>query len=204
VLMNSTSSEASCVLKVITIVGHATGDHPAVAGHGSPGSTTTEHVLVHTGQNYDYELNQVFFDDLGSVSRTLPRGCGSDRGTDHRPGHHRGGQGAGIEEQPDAMLVLGDTNSCLAAIAAKRRKVPIFHMEAGNRCFDFSACPRRSTDASWTTSRHQPDLQRHRARVPAARRPAARPGDLHRQPDARGDRALPPQVSSLDGWRGWA
>ena len=95
-----------------------------------------EHVLVHTGQNYDYELNQIFFDDLGI----------------RKPDHFLqavGGTAAETigkiisavdtvlaQEQPDAMLVLGDTNSCLSVIPAKRRKVPIFHMEAGNRCFD--------------------------------------------------------------------
>ena len=95
-----------------------------------------EHVLVHTGQNYDYELNQVFFDDLGV----------------RKPDHFLGSAGATAAETignviiavdrvlatetPDALLVLGDTNSCLAVIPAKRRKVPIFHMEAGNRCFD--------------------------------------------------------------------
>ncbi|RTL37847.1 MAG: UDP-N-acetylglucosamine 2-epimerase (non-hydrolyzing) [Burkholderiales bacterium] len=97
----------------------------------------TEHVLVHTGQNYDYELNEVFFSDLGI----------------RKPDHFLEAAGATAAEtiaqviqnvdrvlaetQPDALLILGDTNSCLAAIAAKRRKVPIFHMEAGNRCFDF-------------------------------------------------------------------
>jgi UDP-N-acetylglucosamine 2-epimerase (non-hydrolysing) len=95
-----------------------------------------EHVLVHTGQNYDYELNQIFFDDLNI----------------RKPDHFlnaAGGSGAetigkviiGVDQmladiKPDAMLVLGDTNSCMAVIPAKRRKVPVFHMEAGNRCFD--------------------------------------------------------------------
>ena len=96
----------------------------------------TRHVLVHTGQSYDYELNEIFFVEMGlrrpdvfleavgeSVAETI------------------GNFVARIDpvleqEQPDAVLVLGDTNSCLAVIAAKRRKVPIFHMEAGNRCFD--------------------------------------------------------------------
>ena len=95
-----------------------------------------EHVLVHTGQNYDYELNQIFFDDLGL----------------RKPDHFLNAAGASaaetigkiiaamdavlLAEQPEALLVLGDTNSCLAVIPAKRRKVPVFHMEAGNRCFD--------------------------------------------------------------------
>lgn len=97
-----------------------------------------EHVLVHTGQNYDYELNQIFFDDLGV------------RKPDHFLDSAANSSGAAQtignliiavdrvldQEQPEAILVLGDTNSCLAVIPAKRRKIPIFHMEAGNRCFD--------------------------------------------------------------------
>jgi UDP-N-acetylglucosamine 2-epimerase (non-hydrolysing) len=95
-----------------------------------------DHVLVHTGQNYDYELNQVFFDDLGV----------------RKPDHFLNSAGTNAaqtignliiavdkvleEERPEALLVLGDTNSCLAVIPAKRRKISIFHMEAGNRCFD--------------------------------------------------------------------
>jgi UDP-N-acetylglucosamine 2-epimerase (non-hydrolysing) len=95
-----------------------------------------EHVLVHTGQNYDYELNQIFFDDLGI----------------RKPDHFLNAAGGGAAEtigkiiiamdevlaaeKPEALLVLGDTNSCLSVIPAKRRKIPIFHMEAGNRCFD--------------------------------------------------------------------
>lgn len=95
-----------------------------------------DHVLIHTGQNYDYELNEIFFDDLGI----------------RRPDHFLNAAGATgaetignviiaidkvlAEVQPDALLVLGDTNSCMAVIPAKRRKIPTFHMEAGNRCFD--------------------------------------------------------------------
>ena len=95
-----------------------------------------EHVLVHTGQNYDYELNEVFFKDLGL----------------RKPDHFLNAAGENATttigqiiinidtvletEQPDAFLVLGDTNSCLCAIPAKKRHIPIFHMEAGNRCFD--------------------------------------------------------------------
>ena len=95
-----------------------------------------EHVLVHTGQNYDYELNQIFFDDLnirkpdhflnaagGSAAETIGKIIASM-------------DGVLLQERPEALLVLGDTNSCLSVIPAKRRKIPIFHMEAGNRCFD--------------------------------------------------------------------
>ena len=95
-----------------------------------------DHVIVHTGQNYDYELNQVFFDDLeirkpdhflGAAGATACATIGAIiAGVDHTL----------AEVQPDALLVLGDTNSCLAAYPAKRRKIPVFHMEAGNRCFD--------------------------------------------------------------------
>ena len=95
-----------------------------------------QHILVHTGQNYDYELNQIFFEDLGI----------------RKPDHFLEAVGENAaqtiarviekadavmeQEKPDAVLLYGDTNSCLAVIAAKRRKIPVFHMEAGNRCFD--------------------------------------------------------------------
>lgn len=99
-------------------------------------SKAIEHIIVHTGQNYDYELNQIFFDDLQI----------------RKPDHFLNAAGATATEtigkilinidplleeiKPDAFLVLGDTNSCLCAIPAKKRHIPIFHMEAGNRCFD--------------------------------------------------------------------
>ena len=95
-----------------------------------------KHILVHSGQNYDYELNEIFFSQMGI----------------RKPDHFLDAVGADVahtignviskaddvlaKEKPDALLLLGDTNSCLSAIAAKRRKIPIFHMEAGNRCFD--------------------------------------------------------------------
>jgi UDP-N-acetylglucosamine 2-epimerase len=97
-----------------------------------------EHVLVHTGQNYDYELNQVFFDDLGvrKPDYFLDSANGAS-GAAHTIGNLIIGVDKVLAEvQPEAMLVLGDTNSCLSVIPAKRRKIPIFHMEAGNRCFD--------------------------------------------------------------------
>ena len=96
----------------------------------------TNHIFVHTGQNYDYELNQIFFEDLEI----------------RKPDHYLGAVGENAaqtiaqvilksdeifeHEKPDAVLLYGDTNSCLAVISAKRRKIPVFHMEAGNRCFD--------------------------------------------------------------------
>jgi len=97
-----------------------------------------DHVLVHTGQNYDYELNQVFFDDL-SVRKPdyfLNSAAGSTGAANTIGNLITAVDGVLAQEQPEAMLVLGDTNSCLSVIPAKRRKVPIFHMEAGNRCFD--------------------------------------------------------------------
>ncbi len=95
-----------------------------------------EHVIVHTGQNYDYELNQIFFDDLGirKPDHFLNAAGGSAAETIGKI--IAAVDGVLVAEQPDALLVLGDTNSCLSVIPAKRRKVPIFHMEAGNRCFD--------------------------------------------------------------------
>jgi UDP-N-acetylglucosamine 2-epimerase (non-hydrolysing) len=97
-----------------------------------------EHILVHTGQNYDYELNQVFFDDLGirKPDFFLNSAEGSASAANTIGNLITAVDGVLAEVQPEAMLVLGDTNSCLSVIPAKRRKVPIFHMEAGNRCFD--------------------------------------------------------------------
>ena len=95
-----------------------------------------DQTLVHTGQNYDYSLNQIFFEDLGlrrpdkyldSACRDLGETIGKIIAASYRLMQ---------EERPDALLILGDTNSCLSAIAAKRLHIPIFHMEAGNRCFD--------------------------------------------------------------------
>jgi UDP-N-acetylglucosamine 2-epimerase len=98
--------------------------------------TYCDHVLVHTGQNYDYELNQVFFEDLQvrKPDHFLDSAAPSPAQT---IGNIIGAVDRVLEQaQPQALLVLGDTNSCLAVIPAKRRKVPVFHMEAGNRCFD--------------------------------------------------------------------
>ena len=99
-------------------------------------SEAIEHILVHTGQNYDYELNEVFFNDfkLKKPDYFLESAIGNAIET---IGNILIKIDKVLEEvKPDAFLVLGDTNSCLAAIAAKRKKIPIFHMEAGNRCFD--------------------------------------------------------------------
>ncbi len=124
-------------LKIMTVVG----TRPEIIRlscviHRLEATETVKHILVHTGQNYDYELNQVFFADLNIK----------------KPDYYLDAAGISSaatigtilinldpileQEQPDALLLLGDTNSCLCAIAAKKRKIPIFHMEAGNRCFD--------------------------------------------------------------------
>jgi UDP-N-acetylglucosamine 2-epimerase (non-hydrolysing) len=97
-----------------------------------------DHVLVHTGQNYDYELNQVFFDDLSVRKPDYFLDCAKgSTGAANTIGNLVTAVDSVLDHvQPEAMLVLGDTNSCLSVIPAKRRKVPIFHMEAGNRCFD--------------------------------------------------------------------
>ena len=95
------------------------------------------HVLVHTGQNYDYELNGVFFEELGIRKPDRFLEAAGETAADTIGQIIMAADRALDEYKPDALLLLGDTNSSLAAIAAKRRKVPIFHMEAGNRCFDF-------------------------------------------------------------------
>ena len=95
------------------------------------------HVLVHTGQNYDYELNEVFFSELGIRRPDAFLEAAGDTAAQTIGKVIMAADVALAEHKPDAMLLLGDTNSALAAIAAKRRKIPIFHMEAGNRCFDF-------------------------------------------------------------------
>ena len=95
-----------------------------------------EHVLVHTGQNYDYELNQIFFDDLGVRKPDHFLNAAGSTGAETIGNVIIAVDKVLAEEKPDAMLVLGDTNSCISVLPAKRRKIPTFHMEAGNRCFD--------------------------------------------------------------------
>lgn len=95
-----------------------------------------EHVLVHTGQNYDYELNQIFFDDLGIRKPDHFLNAAGSSGAETIGNVIIAVDRVLAEVQPEALLVLGDTNSCMAVIPAKRRKIPTFHMEAGNRCFD--------------------------------------------------------------------
>lgn len=96
----------------------------------------THHVLVHTGQNYDYELNQIFFEDLGIRKPDYFLEVAGENASQTIGQVIMKADEVIAKEQPDAVLLYGDTNSCLAVIAAKRRKVPVFHMEAGNRCFD--------------------------------------------------------------------
>jgi UDP-N-acetylglucosamine 2-epimerase len=95
-----------------------------------------EHIIVHTGQNYDFELNQVFFDDLGVRKPDYFLNAAGATGAETIGNVIIAVDKVLAEVAPDAMLVLGDTNSCMAVISAKRRKIPTFHMEAGNRCFD--------------------------------------------------------------------
>ena len=97
-----------------------------------------DHVLIHTGQNYDYELNQIFFDDLAirKPDYFLNSAEGSASAANTIGNLITAVDKVLADINPDAMLILGDTNSCLSAIPAKRQKIPIFHMEAGNRCFD--------------------------------------------------------------------
>ena len=95
-----------------------------------------DHKIIHTGQNYDYELNEIFFDDLEIRNPDFYLGTASEN-----PSIYIGEMIKKVDEllselKPDAILVLGDTNSTLSAIPAKKRRIPIFHMEAGNRCFD--------------------------------------------------------------------
>lgn len=95
-----------------------------------------EHILVHTGQNYDYELNQIFFDDLGIRKPDYFLNAAGSTGAETIGNVIIAVDRVLAEVEPEALLVLGDTNSCMAVIPAKRRKIPTFHMEAGNRCFD--------------------------------------------------------------------
>ncbi|MGB7815447.1 MAG: UDP-N-acetylglucosamine 2-epimerase (non-hydrolyzing) [Methylotenera sp.] len=96
----------------------------------------TQHVLVHTGQNFDYELNQVFFDDLSIRKPDYFLGAVGNNAAQTIARVIEKADEVLEKEQPDALLLYGDTNSCLSVISAKRRKIPVFHMEAGNRCFD--------------------------------------------------------------------
>jgi UDP-N-acetylglucosamine 2-epimerase (non-hydrolysing) len=95
-----------------------------------------EHTLVHTGQNYDYELNQIFFDELGIRAPDVFLDCAGKSAADTMAQVIAKSDEMFAKVAPDALLILGDTNSALSAVSAKRRKIPIFHMEAGNRCFD--------------------------------------------------------------------
>ena len=97
-----------------------------------------DHILIHTGQNYDYELNQIFFDDLNIKKPDFfLNSAKNSKGVANTIGNLITMVDKVLDKvKPDAMLVLGDTNSCLSVIPAKRRKIPIFHMEAGNRCYD--------------------------------------------------------------------
>lgn len=96
----------------------------------------TDHILVHTGQNYDYELNQVFFEDLDLRAPDVYMNAAGENAAETIANVIAKSDKLFKEYKPDAVLLYGDTNSCLAVISAKRNKIPVFHMEAGNRCFD--------------------------------------------------------------------
>tara|TARA_R110000823_G_scaffold313809_1_gene441871 strand:+ start:9018 stop:10151 length:1134 start_codon:yes stop_codon:yes gene_type:complete len=124
-------------LKVLTVVG----TRPEIIRlacvlNALDANKAIDHTLVHTGQNYDYELNEIFFDDLGIRKPDYFLNAAGKNATE-TVGNILIKIDPVLEEiNPDAFLVLGDTNSCLCAIPAKKRKIPVFHMEAGNRCFD--------------------------------------------------------------------
>ena len=124
-------------LKVMTVVG----TRPEIIRLSSvlkklDATASIEHILVHTGQNYDYELNEIFFKDFGLKKPDYFLNAAGKNATETIGNILINVDPILEKEQPDAFLVLGDTNSCLCAIPAKKRQIPIFHMEAGNRCFD--------------------------------------------------------------------
>ena len=96
----------------------------------------TEHILVHSGQNYDYELNEVFFQEMGIKKPDYFLNAAAENAAETIANVISKSDKLLEEVKPDAVLLYGDTNSCLSVISAKRRKIPVFHMEAGNRCFD--------------------------------------------------------------------
>ena len=158
-----------------------------------------DHVLVHTGQNYDHQLNGIFFEELGLT----------------RPHHVLGVGGQAVAqviadvivkcdavlelERPDALLLYGDTNSCLCVIPAKRRQIPVFHMEAGNRCFDARVPEELNRKVVDHLSRRQHAAHRARPPLPARRGAAPRDGHQDRLDDARGARSLRPRHRPLRG-----
>ena len=157
-----------------------------------------DHVLVHTGQNYDYELNQIFFDDSASASpitsstaagdsRRRPSATSSSRST--RCWH---------SEQPEAMLVLGDTNSCLAVHSGQAPQDSDLPHGSGQPLLRPARAGGDQPPHRRSHGRRQPDLQHDRPRVSAARGPAARSGDQDRQPDVRGADALSAEIEASD------
>ncbi len=155
----------------------------------------TNHILVHTGQNYDYELNEIFFKDLElrkpdyflNVDTTT---LGSAVGDIIRKSEE-----VLKKENPDALLVLGDTNSCLAAYMAKRMHIPIFHMEAGNRCFDETS-PKRPTAASSTILPISTWCTPTCPQAPVIRRPSPPPHLPHRLPHERSAGSLRTKIEA--------
>lgn len=134
-MAHETSTAPTARLKVATIVGtrpeiiRLSRLIPKLDAH-------CHHLFIHTGQNYDYELNQIFFADLEIRAPDIYLGAAGASAAETIGNVIIGADRVLGEHRPDAELILGDTNSCLAAIPAKRRRIPVFHMEAGNRCFD--------------------------------------------------------------------
>ena len=122
-------------LKVMTVVG----TRPEIIRLSSvilALENSCDHILVHTGQNYDYELNEIFFNDFKIAKPDYFLECAGSSASETIGNVIISVDKLLKKQNPDALLILGDTNSCMAAIAAKRLKIPVFHMEAGNRCYD--------------------------------------------------------------------
>ncbi len=130
-------SEASSPLKVMTIAGTRP-EWIRQACTIDALEEATRHVIVHTGQNYDFELNEIFFRDLGLRKPDYFLAAAGETASETIGRVIIEADKVIRQEKPDAIAILGDTNSCVAAIAARKNKVPIYHMEAGNRCFDFN------------------------------------------------------------------
>ena len=122
-----------------------------------------DHAIIHTGQNYDYELNQIFFDDLDIRRPDFFLEAAGQTAAETIGLVIARSDAVLREVRPDAVLILGDTNSCLAAIAAKRLKIPVFHMEAGNRCWDQRVPEEINRRHRGSHQRHQHAVLRHLA-----------------------------------------
>ena len=154
---------------------HAAGDYPAVRRHQKDATYTLTSILVHTGQNYDYNAEPGVFSMTWACARPdfYLDAVGDGPGRDHRQHHCRELQADGCSRSPTPLLVLGDTNSCLSVIGAKRLHIPIFHMEAGNRCKD--ECLPEETNRRIVDHHLRREHVLFRARPPLSDRRAAPP-----------------------------